>query len=277
MLPTDFQFTQSNLQNYLACPRRFDLRYRQRLHWPAVETAPVHEAERRMQLGSDFHHLARQHALGIPPADLTAFADNDPSPELGAMWRNYLTHRPAELSQPGVRLYPEVTLATVVDGWRLAAKFDLLAVLPGDPARVLIVDWKTNSRRPASPRLRARVQSRVYPFVLTRAGASLVGQPVAPQAITLQYWFTAAPAEPEIIPYHQQQFEQDEAFLRTLIAQITAADLFPLTDDRRACRFCAFRSFCDRGDVAGPLDEFDEDLLLDELDLDWEQVSEIAY
>lgn len=275
MLPDDFQFTQSNLQDYLTCPRRFDLRYRQRLQWPAVQTAPVQESERRMKLGSDFHYLAHQHALGMPLPALTALAENDPSPELGAMWRSYLAHRPTELSAAGVRLFPEVTLATVLNGWRLAAKFDLLAAQPD--GRVLIVDWKTNLRRPRSDRLRARAQSRVYPLVLAKAGESLLGQPVPADAITLVYWFTAAPADPEIIPYGAAQLAADESFLADLIARIAAADTFPLTDDDRPCRFCAFRSFCERGDVAGPLDEFEDDFAFDDFDLDWEQVSEIEF
>ncbi len=275
MLPENFQFTQSNLQDYLTCPRRFDLRHRQKLSWPAVETAPVQESERRMQLGNDFHHLVRQHAQGIPLADLTAAANDDPSAELGAMWQNYLAHRPAELALPDARIFAEITLATVVSGWRLAAKFDLLAALPD--GRVLIVDWKTNLRRPASQRLRARAQSIVYPFVLAKSGASLFGKAIAPSDITLQYFFTAAPADPEIIAYDDAQFARDEVQLTALIDEIAAAETFSLTDDKRPCRFCAFRSFCDRGDVAGQLDEFEDDFSFDEFDLDWEQVAMINY
>jgi len=275
MLPENFQFTQSNLQDYFTCPRRFDLRYRQKLSWPAVETAPVQESERRMQLGNNFHHLVRQHAQGVPLANLTATANDDPSPELGAMWQNYLAHRPAELAMPDVRLFAEITLATAVSGWRLAAKFDLLAAMPD--GRILIIDWKTNLRRPASKRLRARAQSIVYPFVLAKSGAALLGKPIVPSDITLQYFFTADPADPEIIIYGDDQFARDEAFLTRHIAEIAAAETFPLTDDKRPCRFCAFRSFCDRGDIAAPLDEFEDDFSFDDLDLDWEQISEIAY
>lgn len=275
MLPDNFQFTQSNLQDYETCPRRFDLRYRQHLQWPAEQTAPVMETERRMRLGSEFHWLAHQHALGIPLDALTAAASADPSPELGAMWQNYLVHRPADLATDGVRLFPEVTLATVLNGFRLAAKFDLLAALPDE--RVLIVDWKTNLRRPRADRLRARAQSRVYPLVLARAAESLLGAPVAPEAITMIYWFTAAPADPEVMPYSAAQLAADETFLAARIAEIATADEFPLTEDERVCRFCVFRSFCERGDIAGPLDEFEDDFAFDDLDLDWEQVSEIAF
>lgn len=274
--PEPFQFTQSNLHDYLTCPRRFELRYIRRMNWPALETAPVQEAERRMQLGSDFHHLLQQHALGLPVAALTAGTEGNF--DLAKMWQNYLSHRPAELDQPGTQLFPEATLSTVLNGYRLAAKFDLVAVLPDDPPRVLIIDWKTNARRPKPEALRQHSQTRVYPFVFCQSGHTLTGVEIPPEQLSLQYWFANAPADPEIISYSRESLARDEDNLGSLIVEITTATEFPLTATERACRFCVYRSYCDRGDVPGPLDEFDDDdFLPDELDLDWEQVSEIAY
>jgi CRISPR/Cas system-associated exonuclease Cas4 (RecB family) len=282
LCPPTFQFTQSNLQDFLTCQRRFELRYLRQMNWPAVESAPIHEAERRMQLGSDFHRLVHQHLLGLPEAELTeaaqGIAELTGAPELILMWQNYLTHRPAELAQPGLRLYPEITLSTMVDDYRLVAKYDLIAFLPGEAPQLLILDWKTSSKRPDSQRLRNRVQSRVYPFVLVKAGASLNdNQPLNPANITMIYWFAVHPTQPEVIPYDQTRFTQDQAYLSKLIQEITTASDFPLTNDQKACRYCVYRSYCDRGQTAGSLDEIDDDLELDELALDWEQISEIAY
>ena len=279
---TSVQFTQSNLQDFVTCQRRFELRYVRRLNWPAVESAPIHEAERRMQLGSDFHRLIHQHVLGLPETELTATAQQiaalTGSPELPAMWQNYLTHRPPELSIDAARFYPELTLSTLLAGQRLTAKFDLVAAVPGEQLRFLIVDWKTASKRPTTEILRRRIQSRAYPFVLASAGATLnQGQPINPDQITMIYWFSGAPGQPEQIRYNQAQYNQDEQFLSELIATITAATDFPLTDDHKACAYCVYRSYCDRGQVAGPLDDLADDLEADDLTLDWEQISEIAY
>lgn len=278
MLADSFRFTQSNLQDYLTCPRQFYLRYIRRMSWPAVETAPVLEAERRMQLGNDFHHLIQQHLLGVPAADLSAATDH--TPELAAMWQNYLAHRPAELARPGdLQLYPEVTLSTVLSGWRLAAKYDLAAIFPDEaPARALIIDWKTNTHRPQSAVLREQIQTRVYPFVFSLAGYSLAGQAVLPEQITMQYWFALQPAQPEVLAYSPAQFERDRLYLTDLIERITTATEFPLTAAEKACRFCVYRSYCERGTEAGLLDDLaDDEASPDDLDLDWEQISEIAY
>lgn len=281
MFPS-FQFTQSNLQDFLTCQRRFELRYLRQMTWPAVESAPIHEAERRMQRGSDFHRLIHQHLLGLPAAELTEAANEiaglTNAPELVMMWQNYLTHRPAELAQSGLRLYPEITLSAIINDHRLVAKYDLIAFLPGEAPQVLILDWKTSSRRPDSQRLRNRVQSRVYPFVLVKAGATLNdNQPLNPASITMIYWFAAQPTQPEVISYDKTRFTQDQAYLSELIQEITTTSDFPLTNDQKACRYCVYRSYCDRGQTAGSLDEIDDDLELDELALDWEQISEIAY
>lgn len=282
MIEPPFQFTQSNLQDYLTCQRRFELRHLRRLNWPAVETAPIHEAERRMQLGSQFHRLIQQHLMGMPEANLTdlvaGLADMIESPELGQMWQNYLAHRPPLLADESVQLYPEMTLSTIVAGFRLLAKYDLLAFLPGDEPQIMIVDWKTTVRRPPAERLRQQAQSRVYPFVLVEAGQRLnQQQPISPDSVTMWYWFANTPQQPEIISYSTAQYAQDKAYLTDLISQIASTDTFPLTNDEKACRYCVYRSYCDRGQSAGPLDEFDDDLEMAELTLDWEQISEIAY
>ena len=90
-LPADFSFSQSSLQDYLDCPRRFELRYQQRLSWPAIEIEPALENERFLLRGSAFHRLVHQHQIGIPESALTPYAAE---PELSAWWQAYLAAAP---------------------------------------------------------------------------------------------------------------------------------------------------------------------------------------
>ena len=274
------QFTQSNFQDYLTCKRRFELRYLRQLNWPAIESAPIQEAERRMQLGSDFHRLLHQHLLGLPKAELTLAAEQiatlTQSPELAEMWQNYCLYPPTALNESDRAVYPELTLSTMLAGHRLTAKFDLVVKLPDTPTRFLIIDWKTNQID--ANKLRQRMQSRVYPYVLVCAGASLHDeQPLDPAEVTMCYWFASQPDRPLYLSYSQTQFEQDQRDLSALIEEITTVAEFPLTEESRACQYCVYRSYCDRGKMAGPLDEMEEDLELEELLLDLEQIAEIAY
>ena len=60
--------------------------------------------------------------------------------------------------------------------------------------------------------------------------------------------------------------------------EISSAGAFPLTDDRNMCRFCVFRSYCDRGREAG--DWTDSESVPDaqpDFDVNFEQISEIEF
>lgn len=94
MLPLPFPFSQSSLQDYLDCPRRFELRYLRQLQWPAVESEPVLENECRQPEGQLFHRLGQQHLPGIPLEKLTSLASSPNlrrscwSSLLGVRWRS---------------------------------------------------------------------------------------------------------------------------------------------------------------------------------------------
>ena len=65
-LPDDFMFSQSSLQDFVDCPRRFELKYLLKQRFPAPEVDDMLEFERRMEQGSRFHLLIHQHQIGIP-------------------------------------------------------------------------------------------------------------------------------------------------------------------------------------------------------------------
>ena len=67
-LPEDFVFSQSTLQDYEDCARRFELRYLLDVRWTALETEQALQYEARTLQGQEFHHLIHQHTLGVPAA-----------------------------------------------------------------------------------------------------------------------------------------------------------------------------------------------------------------
>jgi len=279
-LPTNFQFSQASLQDYVDCPRRFQLRYVRRLAWPALEAEPPLENERHLQQGAAFHRLAHQHVLGLPPERLSsAVTDAD----LRRWWHNYLERGPEDLPESR---YPEVVLSGSVSGHRLVAKYDLVAADLG--RRTVIVDWKTSRKRPRRKWLAGRLQTRVYPYLLVRAGFHLnAGQPLEPEQVEMIYWFANFPAAPERFTYDTAQYEADEVYLTLLIREIKEMiesmgdkDLLLTTQQEHCCRYCVYRSLCQRGVSAGLFDEAEGELELgDDLDisLDFEQIAEVEY
>jgi len=134
--------------------------------------------------------------------------------------------------------------------YRLMAKYDLLAIEPG--GRAVIIDWKTTAPQ-SREALERRWQTMVYRWVLAQAGQDLNGgQPIPPERIEMIYWYTSG--TPVTLRYDAATFERDGLAIRGLIEQINQTNTFPLTIDERRCRFCTYRSLCDRGRAAGDLD-----------------------
>jgi CRISPR/Cas system-associated exonuclease Cas4 (RecB family) len=269
-LPEDFVFSQSALQDYEDCRRRFELRYLLDVRWPALETASALEHEERMLKGQEFHHMVHQHSLGVPAETLEATVDDD---ELRAWWRRYLGWQGQNL--PADR-YPELTLTAPLAGATLMAKYDVVAKLAD--GQFLIVDWKTGraQRRAA---LERRMQTLVYPCVLSKAGDWLNGgDPIAPERIRFVYWFAESGDTVEFA-LDAVKLKQYEDRLASMISDIAASFEFPKTEDERHCRFCVYRSLCERGERAGDLEEMDEDEgdLAAGITLDLDEIEEIGF
>lgn len=269
-LISPFTFSQSSLQDYTDCPRRFYLRYIDHLQWPAVGAEPVLENERSQKDGQWFHRMVQQHLLGIPVDKLSQLAV---SPNLKSWWQSYLAHPLQSLDK--CTRYTELVLSTPLgDGHRLVAKYDLVAIRSGSEA--LIVDWKTNAKRPRDERMSTRWQTRVYRALLVQAGAHLNGGAAwLPEQVRMIYWYANYPSDPAIFPYSSSQFQHDQEALLRLVNEISVLADFQKTEDEQKCAYCVYRSYCERGVSAGLVDELDDEP--DEPTINMEQIQEIAY
>ncbi len=269
-LPPVFQFSQNNLQDYVDCVRRFQLRYVEGQQWPAVENEPLEQHERFVEQGSEFHLLVQRHLMGIPAEQL--------APEdslLRQWWENYL--RTPLPNLPATLRLPEMQLSAPVGDQRLLARFDLLAIDPGQ--RAVIVDWKTTHRRPKRETLAARLQTRIYPFVLAEAGDQLFGGPLNPEQVSFIYWFAENPAEPETFTYNAALHEENRKYLAVLVAEVLgrSEEVWPLTGDVKQCQFCVYRSLCNRGVTAGDFRDIDFEQDDTDFNIDLDSIEEIAF
>jgi hypothetical protein len=280
-LPEDFQFSQASLQDFVDCQRRFQLRYLMELAWPAAEAEPIEEHERRMQLGQDFHKMVQQHVLGLDAALIERTAAD---PDLSRWWHNYIVYRPVALfggDAEGADIRSELSLVGRLHRYRLVAKYDLLIVKP--EATAVILDWKTSRRHTPARTLLERLQTGVYRYLLAAAGAYLNGgRAFAPEAIEMVYWYPEFPESPVRLPYDASQCADDAHNLRSLIERIArlGEEDFDLTDDVRRCTYCPYRSYCDRGVKAGPIEDAAvswEPSAPDDVELDFEQIAEIEF
>lgn len=282
VLPDDFQFSQASLQDFVACPRRFQLRYLMGLQWPAVPAEPIEEHERRMRLGTEFHRLVQRYLLGVTEEQITRSVRD---PELRSWWQSFLSHDPVAQyggDDSAAKVRSELSLVGQVAGYRLVAKYDVVIVVPGRQA--VILDWKTSNRSPSVPWLKRRLQTMVYPHVLVQAGPYLNGQvPVQPRHVEMVYWYPGFPDQTVRLPYSASQYALDGEYLERQVETIVGLGEgdFALTEDEKSCKYCAYRSYCGRGDRAGSLDDVDAELDFDadpdDVDFDLEQIAEIEF
>ncbi|GAB4455806.1 MAG: PD-(D/E)XK nuclease family protein [Anaerolineales bacterium] len=267
--------SQSSLQDYVDCARRFQLRYLERLSYPAVEAEPALENEKHLQEGEYFHRLVQQYLIGIPSEQIAKLAN---TPNLQRWWENFLANPDFRSLQDlgSLTLRPEATLSAPLGNYRLVAKYDLLAIENGKAA---IYDWKTYRKRPRNEWLAARMQTRVYRALLVQAGAHLNGgKPFETEQIEMIYWFAEYPNEPARFTYTPAQYKRDWDLLVKLADEIAAASSYPQTDDRTKCLYCPYRSYCDRGVQAGDVEQAEAEMEADELfDVNFEQIGEIAF
>jgi hypothetical protein len=275
-----FSFSQGSLQDFVDCPRRFQLKYIEELAWPAQESEPALENERYLQQGTAFHRLVQQYFQGISAEKLKLIAAQEPN--LIGWWDNFLAsleYLDDLKDHPTANVYPEISLSTPIGGFRLLGKYDLLII---SEDKFSIYDWKTSRRQPKREWLTNSLQTRVYPYLLAKAGAYLNhGKKISPLKIKIVYWFANFPTSPLTYLYNDAKYNEDQRYIENLIEEINQLDESPalMTEDKKRCRFCVYRSLCNRGTKAGHLYEHHDTAEQDKfnLELDFEQIAEIEF
>ena len=87
------------------------------------------------------------------------------------------------------------------------------SVMVDEGEELIIFDWKTTQRQPKKEILLKRIQTRLYPLVLTLSGHDLNnGQPVPPEKIRMNYWFSSQPESLVSTHYDPDSFLRDQAY-----------------------------------------------------------------
>ena len=237
------QLSRYKLQAFLACQRRFQLRYVTQLAWPSAPIpTTLSEAFAR---GEQFHRLLEQHWRGLS-VDLPADADED----LQRWWRNFKRVPPQV--PDGVR-YPELGLSVPIapldldGGHYLFGRFDLLIL---SPTHAHIFDWKTERYPRSRADLAADWQTRLY-LTMVVEGSAALGHTYTPEQVAITYWFANDPHQSVTLSYTQAQHARNWAELKATVERIDrrlAAPnaIWPLTDTLDHCRHCEFSNFCGR-------------------------------
>ncbi|NLI44187.1 MAG: PD-(D/E)XK nuclease family protein [Chloroflexi bacterium] len=250
LLPETFVFTQSNLQSYVNCKAQFYLRYIEHFLWPAPAADDMLAFERDRLAGSRFHQLAHQYLLGIPAEIVTNNAADKPDDRVLRWFELFLRTVGRELSG---NLWPEHMLTARLDGFILGAKYDLIR----QEERIFtIYDWKTSRKKPSKDWLEAQLQSKIFPLVLNQELSSRAG---ADQfVIRMLYWEVTEPWDQIVLECGPEKIEESRKLVTSLIRQLNSAAPadFSKTDDIRRCRYCVYRTYCNRPPEPAGLDDY---------------------
>ena len=270
------QLNQTSLQDFLDCPRRFELGFLNDTLWPAAHSSPLASYERLTEIGTQFHQLCQQLFIGIEPGLLTsAISDSD----LLRLWQSFLPY--GQTLQPYTIASEQILRIPYQDHY-LLAKYDLIVQISSND--YLIIDWKTSTKKPSRTTLANRVQTYLYPFIFQQAGNELFNvDEILPATIKIQYWYPLSDVHEEIFPYSDALHLDSSMTISDLIEQIedfvSSSKQFPLTEDHSHCKYCIFRSFCERGTETNQIlpgaDIDNEDLSNVYFDLDL--IKEIEY
>ncbi len=232
--------SRSGLTDFLACQRRFQLRYLRRLPWPQ-EPHPS-ETKERLSLGDRFHQLVERHYLGLP----ILAEDLDTAEEkLRRWWDAFLRHQPVGRGQ-AAQLLPEATVTVPVGNHDLIGRFDLLVLT--HEGELHLYDWKTGKPRSVAA-LQQDWQTRLYLALAAKSGTALGLPNLRPEQVRLTYWYAQEPTASRVIRYDTAVHETAWAEISQLVAQIDAMlpePVWPLTSDLTHCAACLYRAYCGR-------------------------------
>ena len=250
-----FHLSQSNLQDFDDCPRRFQLKTIDNTAWPAAYLEPLSQLEKATNLGNKFHQLCQRFFSGI---DSDCILDNITDPDLKNIFENFI---PFANQLKSKYLFTEIVLSTPFLGHQLIAKFDLL--IKTIDGHYVIYDWKTAAKKPSRSLLSKRFQTFLYPYILAKAGKGIFNSEDPPlDIISMIYYYPLSSDPEEIFPYSTDLYSEHTFLLTKIISEISAhvdsGEVFPRTNDHDHCQRCVYRSLCERGTQVGSVDLFTE-------------------
>jgi hypothetical protein len=201
------QLSQAHLQILETCPRKFQHFFLDSLAMP--QSSAVLE---KQELGSQFHQLMQQRALGLKIQPLL-----DHHPKLQE-WFQRFQNAPPPLME-GLR-HHEYPCTLTLENFTLIAVFDLL--IQGEH-KAQIVDWKTYRRPHQVQLLKQHWQTRLYLFLV----AEVFGY--APDQVSMVYWFAESSSERFSseggkswlsIPYSAAMHQQTQQTLTQLLSSL---------------------------------------------------------
>ena len=155
--------------------------------------------------------------------------------------------------------FSELRLFAPLERHKIIAIYDL--IMQTSAEKIIIFDWKTAMNRPKSRYIFDKPQSLVYPYVLRKNYEALFPGIQQKPHITMIYWYPEFPNDTLRLDYSDERHVETVPLLKDQLNAINKNiedNHFPLTNNKAKCKYCPYRSLCDRGVFAGELKDLDQ-------------------
>ena len=262
----DLFFSQLALTVYDKCKLKFRRRYIDGLFWPA-DWSGNKEQKEMVEKGRKFHLLAQRYFARGENIQKEYLTD-----ELVQWFSRLKEFRPYN----DVDIFKaEYDLRINKNTLKLVSKYDLLYI-DERSNRFIIYDWKTNKKKLNANKLKDKLQTRVYLFVLKESIVNVFSKKnISYDDISIIYWNPRYPRQNNKITYTENMYKSDREFIKSKIKEIKSLsyDEFNAVSDEKTCKYCEYRPIC-HGKEAKEIDIEEDDI---DLELDWDSVDEISF
>jgi hypothetical protein len=239
------RLSQGQLNLLATCPRKFQHTYLEQLAAPADP-----KQNTRQILGSRFHLLMQQQAMGLPIQNFLA-----EDAQLNS-WMTAFAHAAPDILAPASEeeIFRESEHSRTLQILTKSGQDFLFTVIYdlmiADRQFVQILDWKTYPQPPNPQNLANNWQTKLYMYVLAETSE------YTPENISMTYWFVQSPEQPMSIKFAYDRIQHNKiaAELNTLLSNLTtwlqayhADQPFPqISDYVKICPHCQFVTICER-------------------------------
>lgn len=249
-----FELSASRLGTALNCRRQYYYQYVNRLDWPESFDDDFQLVEEFTRLGRDFHLAIQRVLQGILTIDEAIRLNTGDVGVWLTRWKRMVV-----LPKNG-EIFSELALSSLHGDFLWRGTLDLL-VRDGD--RIHIYDWKTSRHQTNRAKLESMPQTRLYRALFVENAAALFGMDRScVDQIKMTYWYTNFPEQPITISYSERAYQADVAWISEIAETLRseAKEDYPLTLQLQKCKYCRYRTHCNRAipDLAeSDADEFD--------------------
>lgn len=233
------QFSQTQIQDYLFCPRRYFLSHIQKITWPEPVSPSFEKIEESNRQGKAFHLFINRLIQGVSYKELISQVYET---DLNQWLKNFKKYNPLP---DNAKIFSEIEISAIFAEILWIGYMDAVAFLPD---KIQIFDWKT-SRRVGDPKvLLNSPQTRLYCFLMMQNHQNFLNFSgnISPDQIEMVYWYARFPSDPIHLQYSAELYDKDLVYFKDMAEKLCYDDRanYPQTLQQNNCRFCRFQTFC---------------------------------